>query len=91
MRGESGVLHGGTGHSSSLSCIVYSNPVSEMLWYRDTMLLDNDGNHYFENKGTLHTLIIRTVQEEDFANYSCAATNKFGRGRDSIQLKGEVL
>jgi len=85
---EASVIHGGVGHTAELSCVVYSKPLAEVLWYKDTMLLENDGNHYFENKGTLHKLVIRKVEQNDFANYSCSSGNKFGRGRAYIQLKG---
>lgn len=43
--------------------------------------LENDTKKHF-------SLIISNVGEEDFANYTCDASNSLGRNRAMIQLRG---
>ena len=35
-----------------------------------------------------HSLTVPSVGEEDFANYSCEASNSLGKARAMIQLRG---
>ena len=42
-----------------------------------------------ESRGSRHTLVIRRVEREDFANYSCYASNKLGRGKAYVTLRGK--
>ena len=35
-----------------------------------------------------HSLTVPSVGEEDFANYSCEATNSLGKARAMVQLRG---
>ena len=42
--------------------------------------------HYF--RGSRHTLILRSLREEDFANYSCYAANTLGKARAYLTLRG---
>ena len=44
-----------------------------------------------ESRGARHTLILRRVEKEDFANYSCYATNKLGKDRAYLTLRGETI
>ena len=43
-----------------------------------------------ESRGARHTLILRRVEKEDFANYSCYATNKLGKDRAYLMLRGKI-
>ena len=43
---------------------------------------------YMESRGSRYTLVIRRVQSEDYANYSCYASNKLGRGKAYVTLRG---
>ncbi|XP_059095815.1 brother of CDO-like [Tigriopus californicus] len=85
---ERSVVHGGLGEQADLSCLVYADPEPEVIWYRDTMRLDPNGKRYMESRGSRHTLIIRKVEREDLANYSCYANNQLGRDRAYITLRG---
>ncbi len=56
----------------TLKLIIYTllfSPVSEVSWYRDTMLLESDNNIYFHKKGTLHTMTIRRLQMPNFGKF----------------------
>ncbi len=86
---EHGVVHGGLGRQAELSCLVYAEPPAEVVWYRDTMRLEPNGRRYMESRGSRHTLIIRSVEREDFANYSCYAVNPLGKARAYLTLRGK--
>lgn len=45
-------------------------------------------SRYMESRGSRHTLIIRRMAREDFANYSCYASNTLGKGRAYVTLRG---
>lgn len=51
--------------------------------------LDPSERQYMEGRGSRHTLIIRRMEKEDFANYSCYASNTLGRDRAYITLRGK--
>ena len=59
-------------------------------WYRHSLLLENDNNFLIESRGSLHTLIIRKVAEENFGGYKCSAGNSLGRETADIQLTGQL-
>ena len=42
------VVHGGLGQEAIISCIVYGDPAPSVRWYRDTMVLDRNGNRMME-------------------------------------------
>lgn len=44
-----------------------------------------------ESRGTKHTLIIRKVEKEDFANYSCYASNTLGKAKAFVFLSGKYI
>jgi neuronal growth regulator 1 len=48
----------------------------------------SDIDRYMESRGSKHTLIIRKIEKEDFANYSCYATNTLGRAKAFVYLRG---
>ncbi len=89
MQAESPAVHAGVGYQVELVCVVYSEPAADVLWYKDTMLLDSNGRRYMQQKGNRHTLLIRAVEDQDFGNYSCSATNMLGKARAYIKVQGE--
>jgi hypothetical protein len=89
VKAESPAVHAGVGYQVELVCVVYSEPAADVLWYKDTMLLDSNGRRYMQQKGNRHTLLIRTVENEDFGNYSCSASNMLGKARAYIRVQGK--
>ena len=90
MTAEQSTVHAGIGYQVELVCLVYSEPVADVIWYKDTMLLDHNERRYMQQKGNRFTLLIRQVQKEDFGNYSCAANNMLGRSRAFIRVRGKT-
>ncbi len=89
VKAERAAVHAGVGYQVELVCVVYSEPVADVLWYKDTMLLDANGSRYMQKKGNRHTLLIRNVRLEDFGNYSCSASNMLGKARAYITVQGQ--
>jgi len=81
-------VHGGLGHESVISCIVYGEPTPGLKWYRDTMVVAGNENRIMEQFGFRHQLVILSVGEKDFGNYSCLAENDLGKSRGYIELSG---
>eukprot|EP00096_Caligus_rogercresseyi_P003115 TRINITY_DN1570_c0_g1_i1.p1 TRINITY_DN1570_c0_g1~~TRINITY_DN1570_c0_g1_i1.p1 ORF type:complete len:506 (+),score=90.45 TRINITY_DN1570_c0_g1_i1:124-1641(+) len=81
-------VHGGIGYQVELVCVVYAEPLADVLWYKDTMLLDSNGKRYMQQKGNRYTLLIRDVEKSDFGNYSCSASNMLGKSRAYLRVVG---
>ena len=60
----------------------------QVKWYKDTMLLDPTNHRRMENFGNKHVLILKSVTEASFGNYSCTADNSLGRQRGFIDVSG---
>lgn len=90
MTAERATVHAGVDYQVELVCVVYAEPQADVLWYKDTMLLDPNGSRYMQQKGNRHTLLIRKVRLEDFGNYSCSASNMLGKSRAYIKVQGNI-
>ena len=82
-------VHGGFGKEAVISCIVYGDPPPTVRWYRETMVLARNENRMTEQFGIRHRLVISSVSEKDFGNYSCLAENELGKSRGFIELSGK--
>ena len=82
------LVEGGAGHRAELVCVVHAEPTAEVVWYKNSMRLDLNRGYETSQEGRKHHLIIPSVGEEDFANYTCEATNSLGKSRAAIQLRG---
>lgn len=78
----------GEGIEAEVSCNIHAEPVPEVKWYKDTMLLDPTNNRHMETYGNRYVLLLKNVRETDFGNYSCMADNSLGRSRGSIEVSG---
>ena len=85
---EEAVVHTGVGQQAVLVCQVYSSPEAEVVWYRGTLLLEEDNRMYREVVGTRHSLVLHHVREEEFTMYRCDATNSLGTGAAIISISG---
>eukprot|EP00095_Tigriopus_kingsejongensis_P002801 maker-scaffold157_size297442-snap-gene-1.23 protein:Tk02801 transcript:maker-scaffold157_size297442-snap-gene-1.23-mRNA-1 annotation:"limbic system-associated membrane" len=88
VKAERPVVHGGVGYQVELVCLVYSEPAADVLWYKDTMLLDSNGKRYMQQKGNRFTMLIRSLDLEDFGNYSCSASNMLGKSKAYVRVQG---
>ena len=83
-------VHGGVGEEAVISCIVYGDPPPIVRWYKETMVLARNENKMTEQFGIRHRLVISSVSEEEFGNYSCLAENELGKSRGHIELSGKI-
>ena len=82
------LVEGGAGQEADLVCVVHAEPTAEVVWYKNSMRLDLNRGYQTSQEGRKHHLTIPSVGEEDFANYTCEATNSLGKSRAAIQLRG---
>ena len=82
------LVEGGAGHQATLVCLVHAEPTAELVWYKNNMRLDLKRGYVSSTEGRKHKLTIPSVGEEDFANYTCEATNSLGKSRAAVQLRG---
>uniref|UniRef100_A0A1B0D5K0 Uncharacterized protein n=1 Tax=Phlebotomus papatasi TaxID=29031 RepID=A0A1B0D5K0_PHLPP len=86
---ERQVVFSGEGQEAALVCIVHGEAQPEVMWFKDTMQIDQTDRMITEARGARHTLIIRKVHAMDFGNFSCVADNQLGKSRKSIMLTGK--
>ena len=91
VEAEEDPVFAGVGHQAILVCNIHSSPRAEVVWYRGTLLLENDNRMYREAVGTRHTLTIHHVKEEEFTQYRCQATNSLGAGAANINISGRCI
>lgn len=79
------------GFNAELTCTVHGEPKPTVSWYKDGERLDGagDGHRLSQStSGSRHVLAIDNVNTDDFANYTCAGENRFGRQEKTIELTG---
>ncbi|XP_055626967.1 lachesin-like [Toxorhynchites rutilus septentrionalis] len=85
---EQQIVHSGVGHEAQLVCIVHAEPAPNVIWYKDTTQLGTTEQHSQQVRGNKHSLIIRNVTYMDLGNYTCQASNAWGKDRGSLSLSG---
>ena len=83
------VVEGGAGHKAVMICIVHAEPVADVVWYKNSMQLDMRRDYIISKDNKRYFLTVPKVGEEDFANYTCQASNSLGKSRGQIQLRGK--
>ena len=82
------VVEGGAGQKAVMVCSVHAEPAAEVVWYKNSMQLDMRRGYTISKDSRRHFLTVPRVGEEDFANYTCQASNSLGKSRGQIQLRG---
>ena len=72
-----------------LVCTVQGRPTPEVEWRRGTHTITGEGRVELRVAGRRHSLVISQVEEEDFGEYSCRASNRLGEQEGRIELSGE--
>ena len=76
----------------SLTCVVNSNELSEIRWYKDGIqAVNGDGTHLISvwslDQKVTSTLNVTAATLETVATYTCNATNSLGSDHYSTQVK----
>ena len=82
------LVEGGAGYRATLTCLVHAEPRADVAWFKNNMKLDMKRGYTISHDNRKYSLTVPRVGEEDFANYSCEASNSLGRSRTMIQLRG---
>ncbi|XP_048254393.1 hemicentin-2-like [Haliotis rufescens] len=81
------------GKSAILECLVTMNPFEVTAWYRNGYKVEVDSEprysqDLYDEEDNTFTLLLRidNLQDDDFGNYTCAASNAFGYDEKSLML-----
>jgi len=79
------------GESVTFTCTATGIPLPMIMWTDedDTMLMGSD--MVINSTSIISTLTISNLQDEDFDNYTCTATNMFGSDNVTALLGSELL
>jgi Immunoglobulin I-set domain len=64
------------GVAVQLECPVTGNPIPEIIWRKDGVLVQEDSSHVIQQSGSV--FLIRAIKEYDVGNYECEAGNGIG-------------
>ncbi|XP_066840044.1 basigin isoform X2 [Anser cygnoides] len=83
--------HGNEGDTGVLTCKNPSfPPVSDWVWYRNDQesIVNGSGRYIIKSSGNKTELrILKLNIEEDTGDYHCSATNSFGKGEATVNLR----
>lgn len=71
-----------------LVCNVHANPAPKVVWTKDGGDIKEERRVHIKVVGRRHSLVISRVQQADFGQYSCSATNRLGQAEKTIELSG---
>lgn len=79
-------IHSAPDMRAEVVCNVYANPPAKVEWFRDgtpVALQSRLDTHVTSEK---HALLLRHLQDSDFGNYMCRASNHLGLSQGFVQL-----
>jgi len=72
-----------------LTCQVNANPPAKVFWYKDGLIISNEMRKSTKEEELFHhSLILPSMMESDYGNYSCLAKNNLGTSSDYISISG---
>jgi len=84
------IIHTGVGIDETLTCRVYAEPPADVIWTRerDSKQIPNSTDKFITHRDSQGeaTLKILNVNQEDFDNYTCLASNTYGVQSERIEL-----
>ncbi|XP_075148336.1 amalgam [Haematobia irritans] len=83
-------------HAAELECTVQAYPAPAVFWYRNGSKLQSNSNYEISNTASSHeattsVLRIKNINELDFGDYYCNATNKLGHADARLHLFQPVI
>lgn len=83
-------------HAAELECTVQAYPAPAVFWYRNGAKLQSGSNYKISNTASSHEsttsiLRINSINELDFGDYYCNATNKLGHADARLHLFQPVI
>jgi hypothetical protein len=75
------------GETAKFQCRVFGKPLTEIEWYKDDTLIEDDAEGIsFETRDAYEILIIRDASPSDEAEYKVLARNPLGTATSSAEL-----
>jgi len=66
------------GGNVTFTCMATGIPLPDITWSRDDMSsIEATGDFVMDNNSRVSMLTLSNLQDEDFDNYTCTATNMF--------------
>ena len=66
------------GGNVTFTCMATGIPLPDITWSRDDMSsIEDTGDFVMDNNSRVSMLTLSNLQDEDFDNYTCTATNMF--------------
>lgn len=81
-------VHTKTGNEAELVCNVHGTPRPTVEWKKDGQSIDSSSKLKIQNVHSKHSLIISSVEKEDFGVYSCHANSEKGSASETIEISG---
>lgn len=81
-------IHTGVKQEAYMTCTVHAEPQAHVLFYRDGSVIAPSETRVLDSFGNKYSLILRSVEEQDFGIYSCNAENHLGKSSQNIELSG---
>ncbi|XP_046805824.1 protein amalgam [Lucilia cuprina] len=83
-------------HAAEMECIVQAYPAPAVFWYRNGSKLQSDSRYEISNTASSHetttsVLRVASINELDFGDYYCNATNKLGHADARLHLFQPVI
>lgn len=83
-------------HGAELECTVQAYPAPAVFWYRNGAKLQSDSRYEISNTASSHetttsVLRVSSINELDFGDYYCNATNKLGHADARLHLFQPVI
>ncbi|XP_015603689.1 opioid-binding protein/cell adhesion molecule homolog isoform X2 [Cephus cinctus] len=85
---EQEAVHTGMGKDSQLTCIVHAHPHANVTWFKNKKHIDPKDRIFMKNNGSKHTLVLKRTTNDDFATYTCQASNALGTTSRNVTLTG---
>ncbi len=70
--------------------MVHSSPKAEVSWFKNGSPVDSNSLASISQRGNRHVLLIQSVREESFGEYTCQAHNEFGQDQKTTTVSGRI-
>ncbi len=68
---------------------MHASPRAEVAWLKDGRPIDS-GSAHISHRGNRHTLLLKSVSEAAFGQYTCSAKNAFGSDSATTEVSGQA-
>jgi len=81
-------IHTGEQDEVRIVCTVHSSPKAEITWKKDGRRVDSSRTRVVAH-GNRHSLVVENVEAGDFGEYTCEASNQYGKAKRTTVVSGK--